>query len=593
MGVKVRKWERTLKAKINKVAYIGWRSLDYEEITLDSAVLTGLIGPTGAGKSTLAMCLCYALLPDRKVLDVRPISEIQDSHLSGIDFMTSLINPSYNYAYVVLDITSKNESRMLAGIHVSVKDGRGEFKRWIIKDVPKDISLQNIMRVEEGDHEFYPDIHELSRHLARKAVNPMDLVQLRTVGDYGTVLHDAGIIPTDLVSNHERSLYAKIIETSFRGGISSEVSAKLKDYLLPTASRISDTVSKLQECTDQVLKTRNAIQTADKQLDILESVYGKGQEIVANACRRIKAKLSEGEKNLASLNKELSEKEKILESLNLKLSELDKQIKIAEETAEQVQKTKRENIFLLDAQIEQISKELLQIKQEENNAYQKLTTFTEAGKLWRSLAGKYSNQSLKWFKEWVDKELDRLGKEYYRIEETIEKLEMEKAELERGASDIKTDTLSRILGSSSLGQVFHELSAEEAIRVELGLGGLTAGIVGCSPDRLADVASDETLPDVFWIGEEKPSAAPVTESGDWYISHGLEGGFTVFSKKRAPILGAQAREKKKRSIETEIAYLKSARDKTHKEKEHLNQTKDELLKHEEKIQFFLENKKLY
>src|SRR5208283_5173009 len=79
------------------------------------------------GKSTLAMCLCYALLPDRKVLDIHPISEVQDSHSVGIDFMTGIVNPAYDYAYIVLDITTRFNTRLLAGVHVSIKDGQVDF----------------------------------------------------------------------------------------------------------------------------------------------------------------------------------------------------------------------------------------------------------------------------------------------------------------------------------------------------------------------------------------------------------------------------------------------------------------------------------
>jgi len=69
-----------MKGRIEQIAYIGWLGIDYEAITLDKGAFTGLIGPSGAGKSTLTMCLAYAQLPDRRVLDIRPISDLQDPH---------------------------------------------------------------------------------------------------------------------------------------------------------------------------------------------------------------------------------------------------------------------------------------------------------------------------------------------------------------------------------------------------------------------------------------------------------------------------------------------------------------------------------
>ena len=44
-----------MKGRIERVAYIGWRGIEYEQIDLDPGTFTGLIGPSGAGKSTLVM----------------------------------------------------------------------------------------------------------------------------------------------------------------------------------------------------------------------------------------------------------------------------------------------------------------------------------------------------------------------------------------------------------------------------------------------------------------------------------------------------------------------------------------------------------
>jgi chromosome condensin MukBEF ATPase and DNA-binding subunit MukB len=399
-----------MRPRIDKVAYIGWRSIDYEEIQLDSEVLTGLIGPTGAGKSTLAMCLGYALLPDRKVLDIRAISEVLDPHAAGLDFITSLIATNYGYAYVVLDISTRHNTRLIAGINVSIKDGRGEFKRWIIKNAPKGISLQDIMRVKEGDKEYYPDLSELSRSLANRTIDPIDLEHLRTVGKYGEALHDAGILPTNLLNANERSLYAKLIETTFRGGISSEVSSKLKDYLLPQVKRLPEIVSKLQECTEQVLKTRRALEDAKGQLDILESVYGGGKDIVTNALKHITAKMSEAEDKLAALQKELSAKQNEADNLAQKAPQIEKDIILAEDTQKSIQATKTANLNLLNAKVDQLNQDVANAKRDENETYEKLTTFSGAEKLWRHLAGQYSGQSIEWLAEWFQNEISLVNK---------------------------------------------------------------------------------------------------------------------------------------------------------------------------------------
>lgn len=579
-----------MRARIDKIAYIGWRSIDYEEIGLDNDVLTGLIGPTGAGKSTLAMCLGYALLPDRKVLDIKPISEVQDPHAAGLDLLASLIDDAYGYAYVVLDISTRLGTRLIAGIHVSLKDGRGEFKRWIIKNAPETMSLQDIMRIEDGDKEYYPDLPELSRRLANRAVDPMDLKYLGTVGQYGEALYDAGVLPTDLSSNHERSLYAKLIETTFRGGISGEVSVKLKDYLLPPIKRLPDIVSKLQECTEQVLKTRIALKDANQQLNILESVYGSGKDIVISALKRIVSKISEAEGKTAALEQELSAKKNEAASLAQRPPQLEKEIKLAEDTSKSLQETERAHLELVIARVEQLIRDSETAKKEEADTYSSLTTFREAEKSWRNLAGQHSDKDIEWLNEWFGKEIDLINKKGYECERSVEKLRTEKADLDRSTSDAKSDSLAKMLGGTTLGESFKDLGEDEATAMELTLGGLTSGIVGCTPDDLSDVSAEEDLPDLFWIGKEKPSPLPVTKTGDWYLSQRPEGGFTVFSKNRKPIFGGQARERRKREIDIEIASLNDRLKKLNAQMENLKESKEKLLKSDKEIRFFLENR---
>jgi chromosome condensin MukBEF ATPase and DNA-binding subunit MukB len=95
-------------ARIDRVALIGWRGCSYLELELDKGTLTGLVGGPGAGKSTIAMCLCFALLPDHRTLNVRPISDVEDSHQAGVDSLAARIDPLVGFGYVVLDVTASN-----------------------------------------------------------------------------------------------------------------------------------------------------------------------------------------------------------------------------------------------------------------------------------------------------------------------------------------------------------------------------------------------------------------------------------------------------------------------------------------------------
>lgn len=268
--------------RIDRIAYIGWRGVDgCEVLDLDSGPLTGLVGPTGAGKSTLTMCLGYALLPDRKALDIRPISEVKDARKAGVDMLAESIDPRYGYAYVALDISTRAGGRLIAGIYVEQVDGRAEFTRWLISD-PKGMDLHAILTQEDGDQEFTPTFQEWKRHCAARG---LDVIVRRRVGEYCQALYEAGVLPSGMSMGQDRSLYASLIEATFKGGVSNQVVTHLKDYLLPEATQVTDIVSGLQACTNEVVMTKNEVASAEKELSLLQSTYGVGKEVVLHSLR--------------------------------------------------------------------------------------------------------------------------------------------------------------------------------------------------------------------------------------------------------------------------------------------------------------------
>jgi len=324
-----------MKGQIKKVAFIGFRGFDYEEIELGKSEFTALVGPSGAGKSTLVMCMDYALLPDRKVMDIHPLSDLQDPHNAGKDSFLARINPNYGYGYVVFDIQTRHGKRLLAGIHAYGEDGRGELDRFYIDNLPSEIDMHDAFRVTDGDEQHFPDYQELKKHLATQGV---DLHTCKTVGEYGQALYDAGILPTNLSDSTDRNLYSKLIESTFRGGVSSEVASKLKEYLLPKETRVHQTVDKIQECTYQVFSTRRALEDANKQLQILHATYGTGKLIVLHALRHEVGKKNSLQAQSQSTQQRLDSARMSLESTKKSQTSLIEEIKLTEETIESLRR---------------------------------------------------------------------------------------------------------------------------------------------------------------------------------------------------------------------------------------------------------------
>jgi len=576
-------------SRINKIAYIGWRGIDYEEICLDGDVLTGLTGATGAGKSTLAICLGYALLPDKKVLNIRPISEVQDPQEAGLDYLGSLVNSAYGYSYVALDITSRDNERLIAGIHVSLKDGRGEFKRWYIKAVSKDLSLQEIMRSTEGDDEYYPDLPELSKNLAKRPLNPLVVKYAATVGEYGSVLYDAGILPTDLTTSAERGLYAKLIETTFKGGISNEVSERLKEYLLPEARRLSDLVSKLQECSDDVLKTRRFLKDANLQLDVIESIYGAGKRVVLNALKRLTVALADQEANRDGLRVALAEKNERLHKISGDPERLEQEINAAETNASAKIKNNLVLLNILNNEYDVLFEKKNGTKAAEEDAYKKRESFRNAQKFWLKIAGGNSDKTFEWFREFLEAQATHAHDEVLEIDRSIKLLNEEKASLSRSA-DIQSEHLARMMGGQSLGEIFNGLSEKEAIAAELALGGITSGVVDCAPADLEDIEANDDVPEVFWIGKNAPQVPEIITSGDWLLCSNGSGGFTVFSKNRMPVFGAKAREARILEIDGTITSLTNKRIKAQTEETNALKERDNLMTNSNMVEEYMKDR---
>lgn len=552
-----------MRGRIKRIAYIGWRGIDYEAITLDKEAFTGLIGPSGAGKSTLVMCLDYALLPDRKVLDIRPISDLQDPHKAGTDTLLARINPAYGYAYVVFDVQTRHGQRLLAGIHARGEEGRGELTRFYIDNYPADAPLQDAFRILDGDGQYYPDFQELNRHLAGQG---FDLHVCRTVAEYGQVLYDAGVLPTNLADSSDRSLYSKLIETTFRGGISAEVATKLKDYLLPEERRVPELVSKLRECTAQVFSTRSALRDANRQLELLQATYGTGKEIVAHALRHELDKQEELARTVDTTLKDIDMDSAALDRHQADLVRIGKEIVVLEETIANLQANAQTGLETEEALMDMRKNDWDGTKTTFDATTARFNQFRKGEKTWQGVAQNHADRDPKWLEEWLDREIERLGETATKIKLQIEGLQGEKATLEVGSSNPKSATLAKAIGGQTLEETFDSVTEREALALDMGLCGLVDGVVGVTPDALVNLEASEDLPGIFWLGDNPPDSATVRSVGEWNVAVGA-GGYIVSSKARHLVFGRQARLDHIERIEGEIDKFLKKQNETRIEKE--------------------------
>ena len=109
---------------------------------------------------------------------------MEDSHQTGVDPLSALIDPLVGFGYVVLDITATNGQRIVAGIHVGIEDGRSQRPRFNLENPPRERTAKIFCAWWRGT-KSYPITEHCEPLLA---AGGLTLRELRTVNEYGELL---------------------------------------------------------------------------------------------------------------------------------------------------------------------------------------------------------------------------------------------------------------------------------------------------------------------------------------------------------------------------------------------------------------------
>ncbi|MBT3066281.1 ATP-binding cassette domain-containing protein [Rhodoferax sp. U11-2br] len=573
------------EGRIERIALAGWRGMRYLEFTLDEGPFTGLVGEPGAGKSTVAMILCNALLPDRRYVDIRPLSSIEDVHKVGVDTLAGRIEPTSGYAYILMDVRLPHDARLVAGFHAAVVDGKAEFTRLVIEDAPLQWPLQDFLRAVEGDQEYYPDHGELMAHLARQGVS---MRICRTVREYGELLNNAGILPCDYSDNTERFLFGKLLESTFRGGVSQEVASRIKSYMLPAATRVPESVSRLQQCADTVLRTKNSLAAAEQQLALLEATYGLGKAIVTRALRQCAGERVSLAHITVNKSRTASEAQATIDGANRELNHIAGTIETTAQSKSLLEDEFKAKLETHELEQRAIRAVAIERSGELSDARRRVGEFNDGRSQWMKFAGVLA----------VDFDIDRahaamvqagqsLMKSQTRAELQLEADSQTLQQLLAGFGQSASGALADILGVQSLAEALDEVPAEDARALEIALGGIVEGVIGVDLDALTQLKDDETFPDTFWLRTNLPDVEPLRQVGDWYAM-AKPGGYIVTSKRRRLALGRHAREREIARLEGACeAARKSIKDAS-KARSLLQDCQNNLLSNRQIIQVYLD-----
>jgi energy-coupling factor transporter ATP-binding protein EcfA2 len=541
-----------MSGRINKIALSGWRGMPYLEVELDPGSFTALIGSPGAGKSTVAMLLCYALMPDRSQVEIKFISGVQDARRIGVDNLAGRIDPRAGYAYVLLDMQSKSGARVVAGLHVRVIDSQASFTCLHWQDVPEDLTLQDCLRVVDAEDELYPDLQELGAALAEKGVT---LHECRTIREYGELLYNVGVVPCDYSDRSDRSLYAKLIESTFQGGLNQEVASKLKEYMLPAAARLPESVDRLQRCADTVLRTTASLSEAERQLRLLQDTYGLGKNIVSLAVASSFHSRNDLSESVTQAKQEIINQKETLESIQRTLASVEETLGVAN-TA----KVTIEESFSSD--LERLTNLQLTLKGDQITKAGLVTTakglldqYLRGKRTWNAcLGGEVVEHSFKALENRLKTRLEESARDKARAELELEAIGERIARLEAGLAAGSSASLSDALGTPSIAEHFENVTEDQARSLELVLGGVVDGVIGADISALASLKDDANFPDTFWLRGSAPQEEEPHEVGDWLVLSSA-GGYLVTSKRRKLTLGSQARQKEIQTLKVASAAV--------------------------------------
>lgn len=537
---------------IKKIVYCGWRGIDYLCVETDKP-LNAFLGENGAGKSTLAIALIYALLPDRKILNVRPISDIKDASVERQDSLMGRIDPELGFAYVALDIVTRAGKRLIAGIYLAINNQRLHITPFSIPGLPLDLDLSVFFNCTDEEKVYTPELGEFKRNVARAG---HDCKAYDTVGDYCKLLHDAGILPTPMYAKEDRELFARLLETSFLGGISPEIAKNLKHYLLPEAKHIPETVRRMHECTEDVLRTQRALNDAKQQIRLVQAAFVTGRALICNAIAFIDSQFGVHWASLSQARAAaMGAKERMARAQNTK----------AHQTAEmdQIKATDRALRAASQAKVDQSEAEREARQEKKSAAQAKLAEMEqhclevdEGKQAWAIAAEGCSDSDFDTMEAQLDAELEALHAVRAKYNEDIRRHRLSLAALTRTEGDGKVAELATTLGASTLENALADIGESKARDYEAALHGMVSGVVGASLRELERLQPGDDLPDHFWMGERAPESAAMVAIGRWNVTPSL-GGHTVLSDTYKTSFGHEARARRVTEIEFEIAAIET------------------------------------
>ena len=308
------------RTRVNQLALVNWRSVFYECYELDQNV-TAFEGANGAGKTTVMMAACVALLPDMTHLGFTNLA--RHGGTSSDKGLWGRLGKTGRPSYTVLDIELGTGKRLLAGVQLERRSQPAiDLTPFLIFDLPPQTRLQEVLLEQSGEFEGVPQLEELRDQAARHGAQ---LKRCTTAKEYFKALFDHGVTPLRLESDADRRKLGEMLRTSMAGGLSPALTSNLRSFLLQEESGLSDALTRMRSNIEACARTRaEADETKEIQSEVSQ-IYASGQEMFNAAVHATRQRAEELAKHATQARETARAAEEALEAATAHLEETSRE----------------------------------------------------------------------------------------------------------------------------------------------------------------------------------------------------------------------------------------------------------------------------
>ena len=305
------------RARLKRLALVNWRNVFYERYELNSNV-TAFEGANAAGKTTVMMAACVALLPDMKHL--RFTSGTHHPGTSGKEELWGRLGKTGGPSYTVLDIELGTGERLLAGVHLERRSEPSiDLTPFLILGLPPHTRLQPVLLGQSGESESVPEIDELRDQAARHGAQ---LQRCATAKEYFKALFDRGVTPLRLDTDTDRRKLAEMLQTSMDGGLSPALTSELRSFLLREQSGLSDAIKRMRANIRSCKHTRTIVEENKAIESEVSQVYEAGQNMFNAAVHATRQRAEELARHAAQARTEARGADEAFEAATARLEEV-------------------------------------------------------------------------------------------------------------------------------------------------------------------------------------------------------------------------------------------------------------------------------